>query len=225
MRLNGMNRLLVAVAGVAFALPGVMLPLNAQRAVPPGSGNTFKDTSMIKPPAGAKIAIYEFEDLECPACARAHPTVVAAIDHYKIAFVRRDFPLPMHIWSTDAAIWARYLQDKVSPQVAGEYRTAVFASQTAIASKDDMMNFTRRFFQSHNLAMPFVVDPTGQFRKEVFDDKALGEKMGLTQTPTIFVCTQTSWVQVTDASQLYQTIESVQSQLGPAGPSMKKASK
>ena len=71
------------------AAPGV-----AQRAVPPGSGNTFKDTSMIKPPAGQKVAIYEFEDLECPACARAHPMVISAVDHYKIAFVRRDFPLP-----------------------------------------------------------------------------------------------------------------------------------
>jgi len=206
-----MNRLLVALAGAAFVLPGVVLPLEAQRAVPPGTGNTFKDTSMIKPPLGAKIAIYEFEDLECPACARAHPIVVQALEHYKIAFVRKDYPLPMHIWSTDAAIWARYLQDKVSPSAAADYRTVVFAAQTGIASKDDLMAFTRKYFQQHGLQMPFVVDPTGEFRKEVFADKAVGEKLGLSQTPTLFVCTPHEWVQVTDPTQLFQTIDAVES--------------
>jgi len=218
-------RLLIAALAPALGLAFAAAPATAQRAVPPGSGQTFKDTSMVKPPPGAKVAIYEFEDLECPACGRAHPMVLAAIDHYKIAFVRKDFPLPMHIWSTDAAIWARYMQDKISPKIADEYRTAVFAAQASIASKDDMLNFTRRFFQSHGGQMPFVVDPTGQFRKEVFDDKALGERMGLTQTPTIFVCTDHSWVQVTDPTQLYQTIESVQSQVAASTPAVKKASK
>src|ERR1700722_16938457 len=142
MRLTCMNRLclLFAAFATALGLACAAVPTTAQRAVPPGSGQTFKDTSMIKPPPGAKVAIYEFEDLECPACGRAHPMVMAAIDHYKIAFVRRDFPLPGHIWSTDAAIWPRYIQDKISPKVADEYRTAVFASQASIASKDDMMN-------------------------------------------------------------------------------------
>ena len=206
-----MHRLLVALAGVALALPGVARPASAQRTVGQPQDTPFKDTSMIKPPTGQKIAIYEFEDLECPACALMHPIVVQAIQHYKIAFVRRDFPLPMHIWSTDAAIWARYLQDKVSPAVAADYRTAVFASQAGIGSKDDMLAFTRRFFQQHGLQMPFVVDPTGEFRKEVFTDRALGEKMGLTQTPTLFVCTPHEWVQVTDPTQLFQTIDAVES--------------
>jgi protein-disulfide isomerase len=206
-----MHRLLVAVAGIAIALPGVALPANAQRTVGQPQDTPFKDTSMIKPPPGQKIAIYEFEDLECPACALMHPIVVQAIQHYKIAFVRRDFPLPMHIWSTDAAIWARYLQDKVSPAVAADYRTAVFASQAGIGSKDDMLAFTRRFFQQHGLQMPFVVDPAGELRKEVFADRAVGEKLGVSQTPTLFVCTPREWVLVTDRNQLFQTIDSVES--------------
>jgi len=140
-------------------------PLMAQRSAPAGSGETFKDTSMLKPPAGAKIAIYELEDLECPACAHAFPIVHAAAAHYNIPIVRRDFPLLQHIWSFDAAVWARFLQDKVSPKTADEYRGAVFAAQTGIASKDDMLNFTRRFFQTHGLQLPFVPDPTGQFKK------------------------------------------------------------
>lgn len=235
MRLSDMTmgfggvRAAVLGVGVAAGLGLITAgPARAQRTVGPPQTTPFKDTSMIKPPAGAKVAIYEFEDLECPACARAHPTVIAAIDHYKIPYVRKDFPLPMHVWSTDAAIWARYMQDKISPKVADDYRTAVFASQTAIASKDDLLAFTRKFMQSHGQQLPFVVDPSGQFRKEVFEEKALGEKMGLTQTPTIFVCTQTNWVQVTDPTQLYQVIDQVEAQVGAStkAPSpVKKASR
>jgi protein-disulfide isomerase len=226
MRLTAMkpSPLFLAALAIAMSLLLAAVSVMAQQVVPPGTGQTFKDTSMIKPPPGAKVALIEFEDLECPACAHAHPMVVAALDYYKIPFIRRDYPLGgAHIWSADAAVWARYLQDKVSPKLCDDYRTAVFASQLTIASKDDMLNFTRRFFQSHGLQMPFVVDPTGDLRKEVFADKAVGEKLGLTQTPTIFVCTDHSWVQVTDPAMLDQTIEKMEAQVGIAPPVKKAA--
>ncbi len=210
MRLNLMNRLALAVAPALFL--ALLVPAHAQYSAPPNTGTTFKDTSMLKPPAGAKVALFTFEDLECPACARAFPMVQSAIEHYKIPLVRHDFPLKMHLWSFDAAVNARYLQDKVSPKVAEEYRGAVFASQTAIASKEDLNNFTQRWFQSHKLTMPFVMDPTGAFTKEVQADYALGERIGLTQTPTIWVVTPKSWIQVTDPTQIFQTIDTALAQ-------------
>jgi hypothetical protein len=130
----------------AALLLGASLPAVAQLSAPPNQGNTFKDTSMVKPPAGAKVAIYEFEDLECPACAHAFPIVHEAIERYHIPLVRHDFPLKMHIWSFDAAVTARYLQDKVSPKIAEDFRRDVFANQMSIASKDDLQAFTRRWF-------------------------------------------------------------------------------
>ncbi|WP_242617946.1 DsbA family protein [Edaphobacter modestus] len=214
MRPTIMNRISLA----ATLLAALCLPAAAQFSAPPNSGNAFKDTSMLKPPAGAKVAIYKFEDLECPACAHAYPIVHAAADRYKIPIVRRDFPLKMHIWSRDAAITARYLQDKVSPQVAEEFRGAVFAAQTSIASKEDLSNFTRRFFQSHKLNQPFVIDPSGLFAAEVNADYTLGERIGITQTPTIWVVSQKNWVQVTDINQLYATIDNMESQVAAETP-------
>lgn len=216
MRLTEMKllRRLVAACSFSLVLSLAAMPAMAQRAVPPGSGDTFKDTSMIKPPAGAKVAVYEFQDLECPACSHAFPIVHHAVAHYNIPLIEKDFPLNGHIWSMDAAIWARYLQDKVSPKTAEDYRGTVFAAQTSINSKDDLLNFTRRFFQTHGVQMPFVPDATGQLSKEVIADRSVGEKMGLQHTPTIFVCTQHAWVQVTDISMLYQTIQEMISQAG-----------
>jgi protein-disulfide isomerase len=205
-----MNR--IALAALLFAL-AACIPAHAQYSAPPNTGTTFKDTSMLKPPAGAKIAIFKFEDLECPACSHAYPIVHAAAERYKIPIVRHDFPLQMHIWSRDAAITARYLQDKVSPQIAEEFRGAVFAAQMSIASKEDLDHFTQKFFQSHKLNMPFVMDPAGLFAAEVNADYTLGQRIGITQTPTIWVVSQKNWVQVTDINQLYATIDSMQAQV------------
>lgn len=155
--------------------------------------SSFHDTSMLKPPAGQKVAIIAFEDLECPACSTAHPIVQQAVAQYHVPVVRYDFPLKMHIWSFDAAVFARYLQDKVNPQLADDYRTAVFAQQRGIASKDDLMGFTRRYMQQHGQAMPFVVDPGGVLANKVRADYALGERLNVTRTPTIVVVTQNKW--------------------------------
>jgi protein-disulfide isomerase len=202
-----MNR--IVLAALLLALPASLSAL-------PPAGTTFHDTSMLRAPAGSRVAIYEFEDLECPACARAFPIVHAAVEKYKIPLVRHDFPLQMHIWSFDAAVIARYMQDKISPQFAEDYRRAVFANQTSIASKDDLNAFTQKYFQSHGRVMPFVVDPNGLFAAEVHSDYTLGERVGLTQTPTIFIVTQKGYTQVSDVTQLYQMLDTAIAEAGPA---------
>ncbi len=197
MRLTFMNRILLAAA----------LLISVPASIPALAQTAFKDTSMLRAPAGSRVAIYEFEDLECPACARAFPIVHAAVDKYKIPLVRHDFPLKMHVWSFDAAVIARYIQDKISPQAAEEYRRAVFANQTSIASKDDLNTFTQKYFQSHGRVMPFVIDPNGLFAAEVRADYTLGERVGLTQTPSIFIVTQKGYTQVNDVTQLYAMLD------------------
>lgn len=213
------NRRRLFVTVIAVALLGIFaaVPGSAQTSVP-GPGETFKDTSMLKPPPGVKVAVIEFQDLMCPACAHAFPIVHAAAAHYNIPLIERDFPLPGHapMGSFEAAVWARYLQDKVSLKAADEYRGAVFGAQAGIANKDDMLNFTRRYFQTHGMQMPFVPDPTGQFTREVNADKAMGERLAVFYTPCIIVCTQKEWVHVTDVSVLYQTIDQLIAKAGSA---------
>ena len=194
---------LAAVGLSSLSVPG----LRAQEYVGNDPHVPYKDTSVLKLPAGARVAIYEFEDLECPACAHAFPIVHAAIDRYHIPLIRHDFPLQMHIWSRDAAITARYLQDKVSPQVAEQFRGDVFKSQANINSKDDLQSYTRKWFESHKLQMPFVMDPSGRFAAEVQADQTLGERIGLQHTPTIFVLYAKGWVEVMDVTQLYSVID------------------
>jgi protein-disulfide isomerase len=185
----------------------------------PNAGYPFQDTSMLKPPAGAKVAIYEFEDLECPACAHAAPIVHAAAAHYKIPIERHDYPWTFHIWSFDAAVTARYLQDKVSPQLADDFRRDVFANQPRIESKDDLVRFTANWFQSNGQNLPFVMDASGACKLEVESDRALGDRVGVHSTPCIFVVTQSKWVAVTDLNQLDRAIDDALAQTTAASGS------
>src|SRR5882762_7783856 len=63
---------------------------------------------VLRPPKGSPVALVVFEDLQCPQCARAAPLLNQASQTYKIPLVQHDFPLPMHNWSMNAAIMARY---------------------------------------------------------------------------------------------------------------------
>jgi protein-disulfide isomerase len=199
-------------AALLFAL--APLAATAQVSVPPNQVSHFRDTSMLVPPPGVKVALIEWEDLECPACAHAFPIVHTAMKQYNIPLLRHDFQIPGHLWSHEASIYARYLQDKVSMELATDYRRQVFASQYRIASKDDLDKFTQNFFTAHGQKIPFVIDPTGQLQKEVDVDKALGDKLGLTETPTLVVVTPKGWIQVKDVSQLDQAIDQAMAMMG-----------
>ncbi len=177
---------------------------------------------MLKPPAGAKIAIIEFEDLECYACGQASPIVWAAMQQYKIPRVHHDFLIPGHAWSRAGAIEARYLEDKVSPKVAEEFRHDVFAHQAGISSRDDLQNFSQVWFKTHNIQIPFVLDASGRCADEVQADCMLGYRLGLHHTPTIIVVTQKEWIEVTDPRQLYAAIDLAKASLKAGGPSAKQ---
>jgi protein-disulfide isomerase len=202
----------VLVAGSMMLLVGTAA---AQTSVPPNQVSAFADTSMLKPPVGAKVAIIEWEDLECPYCAHAFPFVHAASNHYKIPLVRYDFHIPGHAWSHEGALYARYLEDKVSPELATQYRRELFASQFKIANKDDLDRFTKAFFAAHGKELPFVLDPTGQLEREVNEGDVLGHRLNSRMyTPTIIVVTPKEWIEVKDVSDLYEAIDKAEATVG-----------
>lgn len=158
-----------------------------------GPRDNFRDTTVLRPPAGSKVAIIVFEDLGCPACAHAHPIERQVAEQYHVPLVRYDFPLAQHIWTFDGAVDARYLQDKVSPKLADEYRSAVFAAQMSISSKDDLRQFTEHWMQQHGQKMPAVVDPGGLLAHEVQADYDLGKRLNVEYTPTLVVVTRNNY--------------------------------
>ncbi|WP_348264021.1 thioredoxin domain-containing protein [Telmatobacter sp. DSM 110680] len=181
----------------------------AQFSGPPPT-TTVHDPAALKPPAGSRVAIVEFEDMECPDCANANPVLREAAAKYNIPWVRHDFPLPFHAWSFQAAVNARWFDTK-GKKVGDDYRDQVFANQPSISNLDVLRQFTENYAKNHNIALPFAIDPQGKFAAEVKADYALGQRIGIEHTPTIWITTADSkgapFVEVVDRTKLFQLID------------------
>jgi protein-disulfide isomerase len=165
----------------------------------------------LRPPKGAQVAIVVFEDLQCPQCGRVAPLLVQASRTYKIPLVQHDFPLPIHNWSFDAAVLARYF-DTHSKEVGNAFRDTVFAHQLEIFPQN-LRGFADKFAADHKIGVPFVVDPDGKLAGLVKADRDLGITLHVDHTPTIWVVsnkhTGKPYVEVTDTSQLYVLIDAM----------------
>ena len=165
----------------------------------------------LRPPKGAQLALVVFEDLQCPQCGRVAPLLVQASKTYKIPLVQHDFPLPMHNWSFEAAVLARYL-DTHSKELGNEFRLDVFAHQLEI-NPQNLRAFAEKFAEEHKIGLPFVVDPDGKLAAMVRADKDVGVSLHIDHTPTIWIVSNKHagkpYVEVTDPNQLYAMIDAM----------------
>jgi protein-disulfide isomerase len=165
----------------------------------------------LRPPKGAQFAIVVFEDLQCPSCGMKAPLLAQASRTYKIPLVQHDFPLPMHNWSFDGAVLARYF-DTHSKELGDEFRADVFAHQAEITPQT-LHAFAEKFAADHKVGLPFVLDPDGKLAAMVRADKDLGISLHIDHTPTIWIVSNKHagkpYVEVTDTNQLYVMIDAM----------------
>ena len=167
--------------------------------------------SVLRPPKGSQVAIVVFEDLECPMCRRTAPLVEQASKTYKIPVVRHDFPLPMHPWSYQAAVFARYF-DTHSKELGNQFRDYIFENQLEV-NIQNLRSYAEKFGTAHKVDLPFVIDPNGKLAAEVNADRDLGKAIKLDHTPTVYIVSSRNpsrpYVEVKDNSQLYSTIDAM----------------
>jgi protein-disulfide isomerase len=181
----------------------------------------------LKPPKGAAVALLEYEDLQCPDCARAAPLMKEAARAYKIPHVRRDFPLQKHSWARQAAVMARFFDTK-SKKIGDEFRDYIYLHQPEI-TPENLRSFGEKFAQEKKIALPLVVDPQGSLERKVAADLACGIRNNVQHTPTIYVVsnkeTGTPFVEVVDRSELFRLIDDMKRQASAAKPATKKPAK
>ncbi len=197
------HRYIIILVLLAMAVVGTLF-LRAQEA-----------RAGLKPPAGEKLALVVFEDLQCPDCATASPLLHEAERHYKIPLVVYDFPLPRHAWAFDAAVMARYFDSK-SKKLGDEFRTYIFQHQPEI-TKDNLRTLAEKFGLEHKAQLPIKVDPDGKFAAGIKADIELGKNVGIEHTPTIYVVTNskrgTPFVEVVNRSDLYAMIDELKKEV------------
>lgn len=190
-----------ALLSVAFMLLGAAFSISAQDTV----------NSVLRPPKGSQVAIIVFEDLQCPMCRRTAPLVEQASKTYKIPVVRHDFPLPMHNWSYQGAVIARYF-DTYSKSMGNEFRDYIFENQLEI-DPQNLRAYAEKFAAAHKVELPFIIDPSGKLAAEVNADRDLGKAIKLDHTPTVYIVSSRNpsrpYVEVKDNNQLYSTIDAM----------------
>ena len=167
--------------------------------------------TVLRPPKGSQVAIIVFEDLECPMCRRTAPLLQQASKTYKIPVVRHDFPLPMHPWSNQAAIYARYF-DTHSKEMGNEFRDYIFENQLEV-NLQNLRGYAEKYATAHKVELPFVIDPGGKLQALINADKDLGKAIKLDHTPTVYVVSNRNpskpYIEVKDNTQLYTTIDAM----------------
>jgi Thioredoxin len=178
------------------------------------------DASSLKPPPGAKVAVVVFEDLQCGDSARAYPLVLQAASAHHVPVVLYGFPLPMHNWSFDAEVWARFFDDR-SERLGSRFREYVYANQTKITLAK-LQQFVQKFGEENKIPIPSASDPDGKLAERVKGDFALAQQIGLVHTPTIFVVGRNSisppFVEAVNSDELNQFIEDMQRKAEPEAP-------
>jgi protein-disulfide isomerase len=196
---------LLSLAAILIAAPAARAQFSGATPATP-----VHDPSALKPPPGAKVAMIEFYDLECPMCAETNPLLMQAQAKYHIPWIRHDFPIPGHPWSFQAAVYARWFDTK-SKDLGNAYRDSVFANQSSIETQRQLLDFTQKFAASKGQQVPFLVDPQGKLAAEVKADAELGQRIGVEHTPTVWIVTAggkgPAYREVLDNNQLFQMID------------------
>jgi protein-disulfide isomerase len=147
----------------------------------------------------AKVTIVNYDDFECPFCARMHTTLMSEIlPQYKdkIKIVYKDYPLlQMHPWAQHAANDANCLA-KENGTAYWELADYLHSNQHAINASQQ--NLPASFAEIDRQTMDFGkqngVDLTrlqaclkAQSDAVVKASMAEGDKLGVNATPTVFV--------------------------------------
>lgn len=144
-------------------------------------------TGQSRGPADAEITIVEFGDLQCPACLQAEPGIEAYLEsHPEVRFVWHHFPLSQHQNAPAAALAAEAagLQGKFFDMTHKLYQ-----QQGSWSNLADPRDTFASYAQELGLdAERFKADAAAEERRAPIEaDLQLGQELGVSSTPTIYV--------------------------------------
>jgi predicted DsbA family dithiol-disulfide isomerase len=136
-----------------------------------------------KGPAGAPIQIVEFSDFECPFCLRAFPTVDQVLKTYgnRVRLVYRHYPLPNHPHARPAAEASACAAEQGK---FWEYHDRLFGSPGRLGPDELKQHAAELGLDTAKFNT--CVD-THKFQKDVDEDIAAADAVGVTGTPAFFI--------------------------------------
>lgn len=156
-------------------------------------------------PASAPVTIVAFDDLECPFCARLHAEIFPALTQRygdKVRIVYKDFPLnELHPWAQRAAVdtnclaaqsndgyWAEVDYIHAHASEYGADPKDPKAEKTQARADEQLDRLTREQGEFRKVDMTKLnACLTKQDGTAIAASRALGTKLGVDSTPTLWI--------------------------------------
>jgi protein-disulfide isomerase len=151
----------------------------------------------VRGKADAKVTIINFDDFQCPFCARMHSTLFPGLlEMYgdKVRFIYKDYPLlEIHPWAMHAAVDANCLAAQ-NNDAYWNFADYVHASQQEFRGKSLADSLVTLDNAAKDQGVKYKLDATrlvACLTKQ--DDSAVrasiaeGDKLGVDSTPTMFI--------------------------------------
>jgi protein-disulfide isomerase len=170
------------------ALVGEVIPFGARPFDPMKRILEKGITGPERGPKDSSVTIVEFGDLQCPACKAAQPTIEALVAAEPNArFVFQNFPLEMHNWAAKGAAYAdcvgRASNDAFWKFVSKTYETQ--ADITAATADEKLTAIADGAGVKGADIAACAAKPETKTRVDA--SIALGQKVEVTGTPTLFI--------------------------------------
>jgi protein-disulfide isomerase len=184
--------IVVGVALVAFA-SGTMLyraKLPQVKNIPETQSVSAKSdaSTHVRGNPDAPVTLEEFGDFQCPPCGQFASFAEQLLNEYnsRLRIIFRNFPLPAHEHAREAALAA---------EAAGfqgkfwEMHDTLYREQSAWSKAPN----ARELFESYAGTLGLDMDEfkkdmdSDKARERVDSDHALGDSLGITVTPTLFI--------------------------------------
>ncbi len=140
-------------------------------------------------PQDAPVTIVEFGDLECPACKAAQPNITKLMEEEpKARLVFQNFPLEqVHKW---ALLGAKYVDciGRENNDAAWKFIPTVYEHQGEITDQtadQALKGYAKDAGANPDTVAGCIAKP--ETEKRVRESMALGERLGVTSTPTFYI--------------------------------------
>jgi protein-disulfide isomerase len=170
------------------ALTGDILPFGAKPYQPAKDALLKGINGPARGPEKSPVTIVEFSDLQCPHCKDAEPVIEKLLTQEPNArLVFQNFPLPSHNWAGKAANYADCV-GRSSNDAFWKFVQGTFDAQSSIteANADEKLTAiadTAGVKGSDAAACAAKPDTRTRVERSV----ALGQSVGVTGTPTVFI--------------------------------------
>ena len=171
------------------AVAGQMIPFGNDPFAAERDALAKTATGILIGPADAKVSMVVFSDLQCPHCKVAEPILEKLQQDVPTSkLVYQEFPLTqIHPWSMQAAKYSDCV-GRANPQQAFKFNDAVFGQQEQITAEnatEKLNSITSTMGLDPAKIGKCAADPATE--KRVQDSIALGQSVGVDQTPTVFI--------------------------------------